>query len=131
VDAANFLRESRSKELRSLGLNESQIAGQIQQDIIGVAAMAYRDAANFAERVYAASQARGYAPKPKPGTTPPADAEKLETIERGQKLSSGLGSAGSAPPSDMTAKRLADMSSAEFDSWCSKHPAQAQRLLGG
>lgn len=126
--ATEFLKESRTRELKAFGLDDQTIHAQMAQDIMMIAATAHQQQANFAERIYATAQARGYTPKQAAQAADEAT-EQLETINRGQQLSRSV--QGAAPSGTMTAEKLGSMSAEDFDAWTTKNPAATRRLMGG
>lgn len=140
-DAANYLRTARSNELAALGYNQAQIAAAIQQDTLQLAAQALHNQRNFGDVVYQIAKSRGWAPKPveepkpAPVATPapitPTDIAKLATIQKGQERAVGLGSAGSAPKTEITAEDLLNMTERQYAKFAEENPEQFRRLLGG
>lgn len=123
-DAVAHIRDQRVAELRALNVPDNAIMAQLQQDAMVLMATAHQQGANVAERVYAIAKSRGYQPKAAAAATP----DPIETIQRGQQLAAGLGSAGAAPAGRLTAERLANMTEAEFSKVSED---DIRRLFGG
>lgn len=130
-DAVNFLLEARTKELQAAPwITPEQVRTQLDQDIFALKLQAAQNNANVAEVAYGFAKAKGYAPKA--AADPAAEATaKLEGVARGQKLSIGVGSQGSAPPSRVDAQAISRMSAEEFERFERKHPDEVRRALGG
>ena len=113
-EAYQFLLADRSAELQMLGYDSQTSARILEQEELGIAATAMQQNENPAKRLYALAKKRGF----RSGS---ASADKLDTIERGQKAQ-GLGGASASPPTsgEVTAKQIAQMSNAEFDKWFEK-----------
>lgn len=131
-DAANFLRESRDRELQLMGYGDpGQRQAIIQNDVVGIAAQALQNNRNFAEVAMQMAEARGFrhqaaaAPAPMAATpqipapaTPqaPSAEQRLQQVARGQETTQSLGqAAGSGSAAPLSAERLARMSDAEFE----------------
>lgn len=131
--ASAFLVESRKGELEDAGWKPDQILQIINQERFAIAQKAKEEGADPAERVFKIAKRRGFAPKPAEGgdgKVAVSDAEKLSAIKAGQEQGQSLSGAPGAGPSPMTAKRLLEMSEAEFDTYKTAHPAEFQNLMG-
>lgn len=127
-DAYNHLLGSRARELMALGYEEpAELEAALRNEEMSIAQMAFEKGKSPAQVIYDLAKERGYKK-----ADPKADTEaKLDTIERGAALNKSLSSAGgSSGDSEMTAERLLTMPNDEFETWCSKNPAKAKRLMG-
>src|SRR5215472_12387791 len=109
--AVRHLTQMRNRQLEIAGIRDAAERAQIiQQEGLGVAARAFQDGGNPAERIYQISQAMGYAPpapQPLPEEAPahpngvgngsepslpvqPTAQQRLETIQRGQQQARSL-----------------------------------------
>ena len=130
TDAYKFLLNSRAEELKVLGYEGKALHDAIVADEYASAEMAFRQGVSPAERLYGLAKLRGYAAKAKDGNGQAAEA--LDRIEKGQAANKSLAAAGGATGEQgMTAQRLIDMPMAEFEAWCKKNPAAAQRIMSG
>ena len=85
ADAYHFLEKSRIEEYMAAGYNAKEAESYLHEDEMAIAAKAFREGANPAERVYNAARARGYNPSLKgPG--------KLAQVENGLRNAKSLGS---------------------------------------
>ena len=127
-DAYNHLLGSRARELMALGYEEpAELEAALRNEEMSIAQMAFEKGKSPAQVIYDLAKERGYKK-----ADPKASTEaKLDTIERGAALNKSLSSAGgSSGDSEMTAERLLTMPNEEFETWCSKNPAKAKRLMG-
>jgi hypothetical protein len=111
-DAASFLLQSRVAELREMGYNDTQIAGQIRQDTNALFDAASHIGMNPAELLYYRAANVGYkkaAPAPSP-----VPAQQMQAKANAQRQTRGLGTSGSAQGGGYTAEQLAGMSEAEL-----------------
>lgn len=107
-EAYQWLIEQRSNELEALGHTDREqrmmfMASQ-EFDIVQVA---LRQGVNPAERLYEVAKRRGFKPKPK--------ADKIATLEKGQKAARSIGAAGGATAKASSLEALLSMSDSEFD----------------
>lgn len=141
--AVGHLRDARANELRSLGVPEAQIQGQLHGEAIATARFAFQQGKNPGEVFYALARARGYnpdaAPPPDPTPAPAADptpapdtklqesTAALERINRGQRASRPTaGAGGNAPSGELTLEQGAMLEGAAFDKW---FEANAKRMM--
>lgn len=143
-EAMAHLERSRREELTALGVldpvEQSRILGQ---DIQNIAVRARQEGANFAERLYALAQRRGYqktaaattgvpaidgsqttspAAARQPAASVAAAAPTLDIpaadpatrLRHGRENATTIGAAGTAPPTRLSAAQIADMSEAQF-----------------
>lgn len=143
-DAAyNHLLKTRADELIAMGYDDpAQLHQALTNDEMSIARMALGSNKSPAEIIYNLAKMRGYAkPEPKPDPDEAAKAaaaaskaasDKIETINRGQAANKSLSNTGgSAGDGDMTGEMLLKMPMDEFETWCTKNPAKAKRLMGG
>lgn len=127
--AADYLRQSRERELTELGINDPVMRQQaIAQDVLAIAIEARRTGGSLPERIYKLAQLRGYAPPAATPTPTESPASNLETVAKGQAMSNGLRSSGSAPPSRLTVDALLKMSPEEFEKVANS--ADVRNLMG-
>lgn len=148
-DAYMFLLNTRAQELIAIGFDDpNQLAANgaddedvhaarkalhdaLMADERGIAELAFSKKKSPAETIYGLAKQRGYAAKPAAATKGKGE-EVLDAIERGQRENKSLSNTGGGSGEDgMTAERLIAMSTAEFEAWTAKHPAEAKRLFGG
>jgi hypothetical protein len=130
LDAVGFLQKSRAEELAAMGLPEDRIGQTIAMERDALLAHAVQNRLNPAEIAYKVAKQRGFSGKAAaPAQEAPDPVARVETIQRGQQLSTRVPASG-ASQGTMTAQQLLEMPSHEFDAWIAKHPAQSKRLLG-
>jgi hypothetical protein len=128
--AYNHLLNSRATELMAMGYEDPiQLHQALTNDEMAIAQMALGNNKSAAEIIYNLAQQRGYK---KAGPGAGKGAEKIDTINRGQQANKSLANTGgSSGDGDMTGEMLLKMPMDEFEAWCTKHPANAKRLMGG
>lgn len=120
-DAYSFLEQSRIKEYVAAGYDRAQAVQLLQEDEMAVAAKAFKDNVNPAERIYNLAVARGY------GGTMQESASKLETASKGMKAKS-LPRAGAKPAErGYDISRVDQMTDEEFDKFFSQVKSEAKR----
>lgn len=136
--AAQFMQQSRSRELQAMGYNGQQVSEQLRYEAIGLAARARENRTNPGKLIYDMAQARGYVPS-QAGEPPvaapgapgqPTAQERLQTVSAGQRQSRTLSGASGSAPSPMTAQRLLEMSEADFAAYKAKAPKEFRNLMG-
>jgi len=124
MDAYNHLLTSRANELRVLyQMPEEQIGRQLQQEEMGLVALAFKQNRNPAELLYENAKLRGYAKKaaapavipqaPTPPASTPAAAIEAEKAKAAAATS--LSSGGKSPKAGPTAEDLLEAQGEEFD----------------
>jgi len=134
-DAENHLEAARGQQLKLLGVPEPQIPAMIRMEALHIAERALAENRPVAETIYNLAKSMGWAPKPAQPTEQETEvdtaAQKLETIQRGQRLSAGV-PRGSAPPTgQISAQQLMSMSPDEFEAFKKRAPARFKALMGG
>lgn len=141
--AAQFLRESRDRQLQAIGMdNPLERRNWIDNEARQIAVRAVQTGKNFAQMIYATAAASGYTKAPAASAEDAAaaaagaaavdPAARLEIQRQGQQQARSLGTArGSAPPPALTAQRLAEMPEAQFNAMLEKMtPGQKRQLFG-
>ena len=111
--AEQHLLALRTAHLRTLRIPEPQIAAQISNEIVQIAAMAMQQGTDPADTIYRLAKDAGYTPK-QAAAAAAADGNPLAITQRGQQLATNIGSAGAAAPPKLSAQALLSMSDAEF-----------------
>jgi len=127
MDAYNHLLQSRANELRVLyQMPEEQIGRQLQQEEMGLVALAFKQNRNPAELLYENAKLRGYAKKAaapavapaaaSPPTAPPVlPAAAIEAEKAKAAAATSLSSGGKSPKAGPTAEDLLEAQGEEFD----------------
>jgi len=105
-DAYKAFRQSKIDEFKTLGYTDVDAGNMATQDERWIAQKAMQDGVNPAERITGIAKMRGYKPAQ-------SEADKIDTIEKGQAQKS-LGSNGGAAPRKITLEQLADMDDDDF-----------------
>lgn len=117
-DAYQYLIDSKVEEFKSAGYSDDEAGRLLYEDEFAIAAKAYNDGVNPAERIYNLAKVRGY--QAKSATTNNVNDEglrKFQDLERGIKASNSLGSgSGGRIDKGLTLEALAEMDDAEFAS---------------
>ena len=123
--AYSHLVDSLMRDFLEAGFTPEEATAELHQQEQKIAAKAFKDGANPAERLYKLAKARGYK-GPAPAPTP---SQRLETMERGQQASRSLsGPARGENYAGLTLAQLASMSQEDF----ARVPERVQRrLMGG
>lgn len=124
-DAYNFIMQSRVAELQSLGWGQNEIAQIIANDEKGIAAKAFQDGVNPAERIYALAKTRGYAPK---AEAKPEPKTEIETVAKGQKAADSLNGMPGAGVGNLSLKSIVEMDDDDFANLSDK---DFRKLMGG
>lgn len=134
-EAMTHLQNSFFRELAASGVTDPNAQREIVgQNVAQIAARARADGANFAERLYALAQVRGFA---KAAPTPTLDAapalDQAERVAAGRESAVTIGSIGAAPPTRLSPEKIANMSDRDFGILVGKlkgDPAALRRLMG-
>lgn len=119
VDAYKFLEQSRITEYMAAGYSAMEASQLLQEDERALAAKAFKERVNPAERVYALAKARGFNP---PGES------KLETVSKGMQKGKSLPRAGGKNiEKGYDISRIDDMSADEFDKFFNQVKTEAKR----
>lgn len=108
-DAYSFLSESRIKEYVEAGYSHAQANQLLIEDEMAIAAKAFQDGVNPAERMYKLAKVRGYQGKPQ--------AQNLNAINKGMKMSKSLNGAGGNSANGISLDTIAHMSQKELDAF--------------
>lgn len=103
-----------SKNMELLGVNPAQRNAAMRQEVLRLTATALKAGREPAELIYELSKNAGFTGKKAPVEKTAAD--KLETIEKGQKASQSLGSGSRADAGKLTLDSLAKMDDEDFNS---------------
>lgn len=130
--AMDHLANSRRAELAAIGVVDPVRQAQIMgQDISNIAAAARQEGANFAERLYALAQQRGFK-KPEAPAIPAIDATPADPVERqttARENATTISSVnGGGPAARLSVQKIADMSEKQFDALVSKLKDDPQAL---
>lgn len=156
VDAMAHLKQSRHDELEAIGvIDPAERERIINNDVTSIAARARQEGANFAERLFKASQKRGFAKKVVPEPVAPApvaaapgipalDADidepppapvmdRATRVAQGRENATTIGSLGSAPPAKLSVAKIAEMSESQFAALVKRmegNPSALRDLMG-
>ena len=99
-DAYKHLMATRDSELQTMGYADpQQRAAIILSEEQAIAARAFQDGVNPAERLYAVAKQRGFAPA---SGTAPQGAGRIDAIAKGQAAASSLSNAGAATNTEIS-----------------------------
>jgi hypothetical protein len=125
-------------------LNPAERLQLIQQEALGLTARAVQAGRNPAQMVYELARAYGYTPAaqaaaqaPAPAQAAPAAteegaADRLQRAAAGQQQARSIGQLSGAAPPGIDARRIANMSEREFQTWYAKaSPEQKAEVYGG
>lgn len=121
TDQVKFLREHRFAEYKILGHDDDSAARMIMQEETGLAAWALERDMDPGEVVAKLAEQRGWkAPPPlqadPPPSTPSPDVERLERLQRGQRIAKSPSAAGGgAPAAELSLEAIAELDGAAFD----------------
>lgn len=107
MEAVAHYKSVRAKQLSALGYGPQDVMGLVQNEAYQVAEAALRNGRNPAEAAFEIAKAAGWVKKQ------PEVNQKMETLQKGVKAASSLGSGGSAT-GNLTLEALADMPDDEF-----------------
>ena len=123
-DAYKYLIGARDRELTTLGyMDPRQRHQMIVQDEAQIVALAMQDGVNPAERLFAVAKDRGFKK-----TEPKNDAQKLDTIQRGQQAAKSLGAVSGGAEGELTLTQIAEMSEDEI---AKVDPDKLRKAMGG
>jgi hypothetical protein len=129
--ASAFLRETRARELATLGVDPYRVQQILGLEKLQLAQAALQQGRNPAEIIYALAKMRGYAPNAAAAKGRAANGEgeaaKLARIAKGQEAGTSLGAATGAAPGKTGIEALLGMSDAEFASALDKMSAEQLR----
>jgi hypothetical protein len=131
-NAVGFLRQFRDRQLAAAGwADPARRHQQIMTEALSIAAQALQEGSNPAERLYRLSEASGYKQAAATGEQPATngEADKIQTIARGQQMARSVGSARGSGPQPMTAEKLLKMKDEDFLKWAKESP-DAKNFLG-
>lgn len=125
TDAYNHLVQSRMNQYLAAGLNQQQAQQQLVEEELAIAAKAFTDGVNPAERLYNVSKSLGYQKQAQAA----APAKNIETIQKGIQASKSLGNAsGKTKSQSSSLEKLVEMSDGmdgrEFDELWAKIEAE-------
>lgn len=125
TDAYNHLVQSRMNQYLAAGLNQQQAQQQLVEEELAIAAKAFTDGVNPAERLYNVSKSLGYQKQAQSA----APAKNIETIQKGIQASKSLGNAsGKTKSQSSSLEKLVEMSDGmsgrEFDELWAKIEAE-------
>lgn len=141
--AMAHLEQSRRTELTKIGVTDpAEQQRIIGTDIHNIAVRSRQEGANFAERLYALAEARGYqktAPAAAPAAAPtgiaipPLDAPAAERAAAARDNATTIGSLGAAPPTRLSVAKIAEMNDKDFAALVSRYEksgADIRDLMG-
>lgn len=136
-EAANYLKASRSAELKAMGYAQGAIDQFILQDAVTIAAQALGAKLSPASVIYETAKARGYqvkavaaaAARPAPAAVQSSDAQKIATVAKGQAATQSLGQVNGESVPDLSPESILKMSDAEFAKWANDD--NWRKLMGG
>lgn len=111
LDAYKDLKEKRLKQYAALGYPPEQAIQIVNQEEYQLAATAFQNGRSPAQAVYEMALAYGYTKKEAKQAS--ENVQKMETLQKGVKAASSLGSGG-APTGKLTVDAVAQMSDEEF-----------------
>jgi len=128
MEAYQYLVSNRIAELKSLGYNDAQANQLLQEDEMALAAKAYQDGVNPAERIYNTAKFRGY--NKAPTVQVQDNSKKLQEFAKAKESAVSLSntSAAKSGSSGITMEAIAAMDEDEFNNLT---PAQWKKALGG
>jgi len=144
-DAVKFVSNKRFEQMAAIGVPAEQRAQQLQQEGFALAVHAMQNGRNPADLIYSLAQTYGYAPvdnsrgnsgtvdsasQQHPGPQPPAPAQRLQNIAAGQQQGRSLSQARGTGPVPMTAQRLLEMTTKEFDAFQTEHAGEFRDIMG-
>ena len=134
-EAENHLMNARATQLQHLGVPAQQISAMIKMEALHIAEQVFQQGRPLGETIYNLAKSMGYAKKVAQPVSNEEDvdtvAQKMATIERGQRLAAGV-PRGSAPPTgQISAQQLSAMTPDEFEAFRRRAPARFKQLMGG
>jgi hypothetical protein len=112
LDAYKDLKEKRFKQYTALGYPPEQSWQIVNQEEYQLAATAFQNGRSPAQAVYEMALAYGYTKKE--AVKASENVQKMETLQKGVKAASSLGSGGT-PTGKLTVDAIAQMDDPEFD----------------
>ena len=112
LEAYQDLKQKRFKQYSALGYPPEQALQIVNQEEYQLAATAFQNGRSPAQAVYEMALAYGYTKKE--AVKASENAQKMETLQKGVKAASSLGSGG-APTGKVTVDAIAQMDDEEFD----------------
>ena len=127
LQAVEYIRNSRLRELAALGYPPDQAAEALKQDSFNIAAAAAQQGDSYAKRLYELAKLRGYQPK-KPEPSPAATAEDAVDIQaKRAEVATSLSKGGKRPSPEISAQDATKLTGAAFDSWWQKNMEPRKR----
>lgn len=127
LQAVEFVRNSRLRELAALGYPPDQAAEAIKQDSFNIAVAAAQQGDSYAKRLYELAKLRGYQQK-KPDPTPAETAEDAVDIQaKRAAVATSLSTGGKKPSPEVSAQDATKLTGAAFDSWWAKNMEPRKR----
>lgn len=115
--AYDYLREVRQKEYLEAGYNLAEAQRLFVEDELAVAAKAYQDGVNPADRVYKLAKLRGYQQQQATQNQTQNTDKKLQTLEKGVQASKSLNNLSGQGEKQVTLEALAHMNDDELDEY--------------
>lgn len=112
LEGVKFLKSQRAAQLEALGMQPHEIIEHVQNEAAQIANSALRNGKNPAEVAYKMAMAAGY----KKAQAASDGQQKMETLQKGVKAASSLGSGGT-PTGKLTVDAIAQMNDDEFDTF--------------
>ena len=139
--AMTHLMQAERRAKLAIGVDESEVMGQLTNEIVGLAQMVRQRGKNFGETLYELAESRGYKPSAAANDAAPPSARAAvnaesaaERLLRGQDMATTLGSTGGAPRGEAAPQHIAQMSEEEFtrfyDTVKKKGPSALRGLFG-
>ena len=110
IDAVKHYKSSRIAQVMAIGYDQQTASQIVQNEAFQIADIALRNGRNPAEAAFEIAKAAGWSGKKQAKE----GAQKIETLQKGVKASSSLGSGGT-PTGKLTIDAVANMSPHEFD----------------
>lgn len=120
-DAYKFVRDARLQEHMISGYTQDEAQSILVEEELAIAAKAYKDKANPAERLYKLAKTRGFGSETKPAST-----KDFGHIKKGMESSKSLKSGGGEISSKITGDDVDRMDFSEFDAYWAKYKAKAK-----
>lgn len=122
-EAYKYIVGEKTKEYLALGYNQQEADSLLIEDEFAMAAKAYQDKANPAERIYKLATARGYTPTPTSKAPPKDLANVKKGLDNSKSLKSGGGELGEK---DQGLGDIDNMNFQEFDAYWEKIKAKSK-----
>lgn len=111
--AYQYWVQSVGDELREAGYEGHELQQQLLQIEGSIAAKAFQEDINPAQRIYNIAKRRGYSSKPK-ADAPKAE-DKIAALQKGANAAKSIGAASGTQPAPLTLEALAEMDDEDFD----------------